>query len=167
MSPPYIMSENYKPSAFRFNKLLIILALSGVSLGGFIYIILRPSEPLFFFWFDPIGATGVLRFLRDISQNLAQHLPEWLLFSFPNGLWAFGYTVLIAGIWSGNRSYIRYFWYSSIPVLIIGFEILQYFGYIRGVFCSQDLSFGLAGIIAGIITTIIITKHKSHKENFN
>ena len=81
-----------------------------------------------------------------------------MLYSLPDGLWAFAYTIIIIAIWKGNKSYLRFFWYVSIPTLIFGFELLQLSGKFPGTFCIHDLAFCLAGIIAGII----IAKNKNH-----
>jgi hypothetical protein len=78
-------------------------------------------------------------------------LPKWIVYSLPNGLWAFAYALLITGIWSDSKSCVKYFWMGSIPVLVLGFEILQYPGIIRGTFSMQDIALGIAGITVGII----------------
>ncbi|MCF6357636.1 MAG: hypothetical protein L3J54_07500, partial [Draconibacterium sp.] len=79
------------------------------------------------------------------------------------GLWAFAYSMLIVGIWSGSKSKIKYFWLATIPVLVLGFETLQYFEIIRGTFSIQDIAFGITGIIIGIIVGNKITKIKNHE----
>jgi hypothetical protein len=40
---------------------------------------------------------------------------------------------------------------ASIPVIVVGFEILQGTGTIPGVFCMQDMAFGIAGLLIGIL----------------
>jgi hypothetical protein len=83
-----------------------------------------------------------------------------------NGLWAFAYALLITGIWSGSESWLKYFWMASIPVLVFGYEILQYFGTIPGTFCIQDLALGFGGLILGIIAGIKIPKSNNHENAF-
>jgi hypothetical protein len=40
---------------------------------------------------------------------------------------------------------------ASIPVLVLGYEFLQYAGIIRGTFSIPDLVIGLAGLALGIV----------------
>jgi hypothetical protein len=118
--------------------------------GGAIYILFRPVEPLFFTWVDDVGAGNMLSNIRRFTLPLKGYIPEWALFSLPNGLWAFAYALIIAAIWSGSKSGLRYFWFATIPVLVLGYELLQLTGILPGTFCLLDLVFGLAGIIFGI-----------------
>jgi hypothetical protein len=46
---------------------------------------------------------------------------------------------------------LKYFWMTSIPVLVFGFEILQYAGVIPGTCCMQDMAMAGAGISIGFI----------------
>jgi hypothetical protein len=58
---------------------------------------------------------------------------------------------------------LRYFWFASIPLLVLGYEFLQYAGVIPGTFCIQDIALGIAGIIIGIIVGIKIIKPNYHE----
>jgi len=73
------------------------------------------------------------------------------------------YSLLITSIWSGSKSKIRYFWFVTIPVLVLGFEVLQLTEIIRGTFCIQDMVSGIVGIIIGIIVGNKISKIKNHE----
>jgi len=128
----------------------LLIALLAVISGGLVYVLFRPGEPLFFTWADEIGAGNILSNIRKITLPLLNYIPRWTLFSLPNGLWAFAYALVIATIWSGSKSQLRYFWYASIPVLVFGYELLQLTEILPGTFCLLDLAFGLAGIIIGI-----------------
>jgi hypothetical protein len=123
--------------------LLLIIA------GGMIYIFFRPSEPSFFKWFEFGGFESQLAMLRQKTLNFGLLLPPWIVFSLPNGLWAFAYSWLILEIWKYSRSKIRYFWYATIPVLIFGCEFLQHAGKLPGTFCWQDMISGALGILSG------------------
>jgi hypothetical protein len=118
--------------------------------GGFIYIFLRPAEPEFFNWFNRIGFDTWLTGIRERSLNFYNFFPKWIVFSLPGGLWAFAYSLFILNIWTGSTSIMKYFWFMSIPVLIFGFEILQFTGALRGTFCLNDIIWGAIGIIAAI-----------------
>jgi hypothetical protein len=112
-----------------------------VAFGGLIYIYLRPYH----------------------LEN--QLFPDWMVYSLPNGLWAFAYALIITRIWGRNKSWPRIIWLASIPALVLGFETLQFWGIVHGTFCLQDLALGLTGIILGIITVFIIPKPHPHEKS--
>jgi hypothetical protein len=137
-----------------FNSFIAILALI---FGALIYILGRSSDFVFFAWLDTVGLGDWINYLRSFSQPLSSHLPDWIVFSLPDGLWAFAYSLIIVEIWLGSQSILKYFWFASIPLLVIGHEVFQYFGLIPGTFSFPDLAFETAGIIAGILIKIIKT----------
>ena len=151
-------------SAKYISRLYIFLATIAILSGGVIYIFLRTSEHVFFSWINAVGLGNWINFARQhsLSQNL--HLPEWIVFSLPNGLWAFAYALIITKIWSGSKSWLKYFWMASIPVLVVGFELLQYSGIIRGTFCIQDIALGIGGLILGVIVGYKIFKSNNHEK---
>jgi len=137
------------------DRFYIPLSLLALVSGGFIYLFLRTTEPVFFVWLNLHHA-----YLFASSQGI----PEWIVYSLPNGLWAFAYALFITKIWCGSRSWLRTFWMTSIPVLVLGFEFLQYTGIVRGTFCLQDIVLGTAGIIIGVFFGLINLK-LNHYEN--
>ena len=139
------------PISKRSNRSLLLIAVLALILGGAIYIFLRSSEFVFFRWIESVGLGSWLEIARENALSDNSHLPVWIVFSLPSGLWAFAYTVIITTIWSKSRSRIRYVWMASIPILVFGFEILQYAGILPGTFCIQDLVMGMIVIILGII----------------
>jgi hypothetical protein len=140
--------------------------LSAIALlaGGIIYILFRTSRPAFFNWISAVGLDGWLNFARNSSLSLTPLLPGWIVYSLPNGLWAFAYALLITSIWSGSKSWLRYIWISSIPVLVLGFEILQFARIIPGTFSIQDIAFGITGLTFGIIVGIKTIKPDYHEK---
>lgn len=55
---------------------------------------------------------------------------------------------------------------ASIPILVLGYEVLQYAMIIPGTFNLHDIIFGMAGLILGIILGLIITKPENHEKAF-
>ena len=145
------------------NWFYIILSSAAVLSGGLIYV-LRVSEPVFFQWIKDVGLNNWLNIARRKTVSVPQHFPEWFIYSLPNGLWAFAYALLITGIWSGSKSWLRIFWMASIPVLVLGFEFLQYVRIIPGTFCIQDIILGITGMTTGILIGILTFKSKSHEK---
>lgn len=129
----------------------ILLSFIAICAGASVYILFRPAEASFLNWFTFLESGHWLDALRDRSLSLSSLLPKWLLFSLPDGLWAFAFTLLVLSIWSGSNSLLRYFWYLSIPLLVFGFEILQLTGALRGTFCLNDILLSAMGIALGVI----------------
>ncbi len=131
-------------------SLLLHFLLGGFSifLGGAIYFLFRRSELPFF---KKLGLTKIswLYNAREYCLGFAPDTPRWIIDSLPDGLWAFGYAVIITGIWSGSSSRVKYFWLALVPILVLGFELMQYYGLLYGTFCMQDILLSLAGIAAG------------------
>lgn len=119
--------------------------------GGLIYILFRPTEAVFLSWFSTLGIDSWLGAVRGSSVSVNSLLPNWMIYSLPNGLWAFAYTLIILRIWKGSNSIMKCFWYISIPVLVFGFEVLQYTGDLPGTFCRCDLLWGVLGINLGFL----------------
>lgn len=126
-----------------YNRLCIILCAAALLSGGILYFF-RPEKILLLRW----SSTNLLinKFLV-----LPFHPSDWMIFSLPDGLWAFAYTLSICVIWSGSRSWLKYFWLTSAPILVFGAEIVQYFKLIPGTFCFLDLVLGSAGLAAGFL----------------
>lgn len=148
------------------HQLYIILSVLAISLGGIIYIYLRPSEYIFFNWIRDVGLDNWFISVRYKSFSQRLFIPEWFVYSLPNGLWAFAYALLITSIWSGSRAWLKYFWMASIPVLVLGYEVLQYAGTIPGTFCMMDVAFGMAGLTLGILVGFKQNKKNNYEKAF-
>ncbi|RPI42327.1 MAG: hypothetical protein EHM46_05330 [Bacteroidetes bacterium] len=147
-------------------RVTTILSGTAILLGGLIYIFLRPGEPLFLDWARATGLGSLVDHLRPGSFDPAL-LPAWSVYSLPGALWAFAYSLTITGIWSGSHHPVKFLWLATIPVLVLGFELLQAPGIIPGTFSILDLVFGILGAGAGFLFPAIIlksTRHESRKQ---
>lgn len=129
----------------------LMVALLAIVLGGSLYIFFRPVPPVFFGWMSMAGFGDRLETIRQHSLALAPVLPGWVVYALPQGLWAFAYALIIAGIWKNQHTWISYLWLSTIPLMVIGFEVLQFAGVVRGTYCLQDLLCGMGGIVFGVV----------------
>jgi hypothetical protein len=140
-------------TGFGYTKLLtkLSLALAGSSLilGAMLYVMLRSADPVFFRWIRFLGFGDKLTNLREHSLTWVHIFPSWFIYSLPNGLCAFAYTLIVFAIWLGSSFWVRYIWYATIPLLVFGFELLQLTGIISGTFCLWDMAFGAGGIFIG------------------
>lgn len=146
-------------------RVCIILSAASLLAGGIIYTLFRPSEALFLNWPHAFELSRWINLIRKESLQFTSHFPNWVVYSLPNAFWAFAYALLITAIWSGSISRLKYFWTTSIPLLVYGYEILQYFRVIPGTFCIQDLVLGTAGLLAGILIGLTI-KTENHEKVF-
>ena len=148
----YFSNQNY-------GQLYALSALS-VFLGGIIYLLLRPVKASFFKLINHSGIEELADKTRQFTVPAGEFFPDWFVYTLPNGLWAFGYTILIVAIWNGSKSLFKYFWYATIPILIFGFELLQRTGNILGTFAFDDIISGFVGIAMGILITKLYAYEK-------
>jgi hypothetical protein len=144
-------------------RIVPILSGTAVLLGGLIYVFLRPAEPVFIKWVRVAGLESLIDLLRSLPSDAGTALPRWIVYSLPGALWAFAYSVIITGIWARSNSSAKYFWLSTIPILVLGIEILQVPGVFPGTFCVQDLTLAILGSGAGTITMILSQKPSYHE----
>ena len=146
----------------------ILYTLSGVAiiLGGSIYIFLRPEEAIFLHWARSAGLDAIISTLRPENPNMVSSFPIWTLYSLPSALWGFAYALIITRLWVGKKHWIRYVWLSTIPLLVLGFEFLQYSGILPGTFSMPDLIAGLLGAAAGIFIGINLKKYNHVYEKY-
>lgn len=105
--------------------------------GGLVYLLWRSPTLWMFGWCEALGLGRHLASLRAVAEQ--HEPPHWLLYSFPDGAWAFAGTVVMRGIWVSGKGAMKLFWIFVIPVLAIGSEIGQRFGFIPGGFDFNDL----------------------------
>jgi hypothetical protein len=142
-----------------------VYAFLAVVTGGLLYLFFRPAPPVFLYWFGYFGLGEFVAAVRTHTLEITPLLPGWAVYSLPQGLWAFAYALIIAGVWGKQRSAHACFWLATIPLLAVGFEVLQYTGVIRGTFCITDTALGLCCSIPGAILGIKTGKNHSNKVN--
>src|SRR5690606_24761044 len=119
--------------------------------GGLIYVLFRTSSLKMFSWYETIGLGGLTNELRNWAFQLADKIPEWILFSLPDGLWIFSYVSLMLIIWQNSISLKNIFWILILPFLAISSELGQLFGVIIGTFDFMDLLLYISGMILPLI----------------
>ena len=126
-------------------KQLIFGSFLTLLVGGLIYILFRTSTLKMFSWYETIGLGELTNVMRKMTFQFSDKIPEWILFSLPDGLWIFSY-VLMLFIWQNSVSIKNIFWISIIPILAIGSELGQLFGLVIGTFDIADLLFYIFGM---------------------
>lgn len=130
----------------------LTLAFLCLASGGFIYICFRPDSLIMFNWINNIGLSDAISALRN---KISFHLPHWVIYALPDGLWVYSYVIFMSWIWKFDiRKGIVFI--LAIPIIGIVSEFAQQFGIIPGVFDWADLICYSVGTAVGIFTVIMI-----------
>lgn len=122
-------------------------------LGGLVYVIYREKSLLMFNWFDSIGISNEIDWLRRLFQG--EGIYGWVKYSLPDGLWAFSYMFIVDAIWGSERNAISILFLWGLPVMAVLSECLQYFGLLPGVFDWTDMASYLLAIIVFLIIKLL------------
>ena len=139
---------------------IIIGHLFTLLLGGFVYISFRQDTLKMFSWFDSINLSAVISELRLLTLPLSDHLPNWFLYSLPDGLWICSYLSVLLVVWDNVISKHNIHWLLLVPMIAIFSEIGQLFKIVPGTFDILDLIFYLGGTVLPIL---IFTNSKTIK----
>jgi hypothetical protein len=156
--------ENF--SFMRAKSGICIISTLAVLLGGTIYVLFRNSNIIAVHWMSSIGMESWIQEIRSLELGGKLTIPQWIVYTLPNGLWAFAYTLIIFYLWIRHSSWIKWVWLSTIPTLVFGFEMLQYLNILPGTFSMGDLLSGLTGVLAGALVGIKIQKNRKHEKAF-
>jgi hypothetical protein len=110
-----------------------------VLLGAAIYVLFRSPRLRVFGWLRAAGLGDAVPAARAWAGPAAEHLPSWLLYSAPDGLWVYGLTACLALVWRGAPGRARRAWLCAGVVLGAGGELGQLAGRVPGVFDPADL----------------------------
>ena len=124
--------------------------------GCFIYLFLRPTESYAVsFLINNLKSLEILR-----SYTSAYIYPDWFLYSFPNGLWIFSYSLIILSVWLEKNTKESLLWLLTISIVGLSYEILQYAEIITGTFCLTDILHSLFGMLFSFIIIKIKLKRE-------
>ena len=113
-----------------------------------------------FSWFDSINLSTAISELRLFTIPLSDHLPNWFLYSLPDGLWLFSYLSVLLVVWDNAISKHNIYWLLLVPIVAIFSEIGQLVEIVPGTFDIFDLIFYLWGTVLPIL---IFTNSKTIK----
>ena len=108
-------------------------------------------------WRDVVPSLGFVHHHQPLwyflRHNLGDkiHLPEWMMYSLPQGLWAFGLSMFVGGIWYSGPPTFGYIGLVISLVLVVFWEVFQSLGFISGTFCWVDVLVGICGVGVGFI----------------
>jgi hypothetical protein len=116
-------------------------------LGSLIYLLFRSDSLLMFDWFDKLSILDTIRSIRMYSIPLSHKLPDWFLFSLPDGLWVCSYVTLLLLLWSNRISSKNLVWIVLIPFIALFSELGQYLDLVKGTFDIMDVTTYLIGFL--------------------
>ena len=129
---------------------LFIHVVMPMILGGFLYILFREDSIVMFDWYNSLGFESIIyHFRENINTNI--HLPKWIVYSLPDGIWIYSLTSLMLIIWYKDSSKTKYIWFLIGPILGISAELGQLINIVPGTFDNTDLIFCLIASITPFI----------------
>lgn len=123
-----------------------------ILVGGLIYLAFRDDSLLMFRWAGWVGLDGLIEAGRGYSLPYRPFIPDWILFSVPDGVWVFASTAFFARLWHDGHWALRVVWIGMGPVLAIGGELGQHawLGLVPGTFDPADLLFYVVSAVAAL-----------------
>lgn len=132
--------------------------------GGLIYILFRSTKLRMFEWFSFIGLEDVIRKSRMYFLAFKNYIPNWIYFSFPDGLWIYSFTSALIIYWHNKNKNIKLWLLIPITMGIL-IEILQGFKLFPGTFDYLDLILSIIGFISSKI--VINNKIKQNEKQLS
>jgi len=126
-------------------KIMFIHFILPISLGTMIYLLFRPLHLTVFHWAETMGLYNFILSTRSLI-SFYSYIPEWVIYSLPNGLWSYSFMFFISFTWRDEKSLSKSIFIISVIVISVGSELGQLTGLIPGTFCLSDVftySFGL------------------------
>lgn len=106
-------------------------------LGGIVYLFFRRSSILLDRWVPAMGLAPFVGRIHLIAQHI--RLPQWCVYSAPDGLWVYSLTYSLGRTWLFASRWQRITWTAVGPFVGIGGELGQLVGIVPGTFDIPDL----------------------------
>lgn len=123
--------------------------------GTAIYLLFRTSSLRIFKWLDLLGMDIKSSTIRKKIISTKKDIPEWFIYSLPDGIWIFSYVTMILLIWNYRINKESFFWILVVPIIAVMSEFLQLYNVVSGTFDYLDIIFYLVG---GVIPFFICRK---------
>lgn len=118
-----------------------------LTVGASIYLLFREKSLLMFDWLDIYFSFIDIDALRNSFKDLRPFLPEWFLFSLPDGLWVFSFVSILMLTWDNIITRHNFLWIIGVPILAIFSELGQINNFVPGTFDIIDLLFYIFGFL--------------------
>lgn len=106
--------------------------------------------------FKPLEQMGLLDDVRTLRSAHwfppIETVPEWVVYSLPDGMWLLSYMFAMEFIWNNDGKHIRLFFVWAMPAAIIAHEFCQLMGLASGTWDILDLTSYSIAIIIYLLT---------------
>lgn len=114
--------------------------------------------------FRPLEWVGLLDMIADVRQMRLvpshQNVPEWMIYSLPDGLWLLSYLYAIEYIWYDEQGGFKSWFLSLMPVAIVLWEVAQYFGLVPGTWDVMDCASYVISVVIYLTTKLCQNTHR-------
>ncbi len=141
---------------------LIVNSILSLLVGCFIYLFFRDPSLIFFGWIDDVGLSNSVMFFQETMSLTRTDLPNWFLYSLPDGLWLFSYVCIMLHVWRKSMRWMGFIWTLISPIIAVSFELSQLINPSLGTFDWSDLLFYT---FATIIPFVIFRKRINFSPN--
>ncbi len=132
-------------------KQIILGCLFSILSGGLIYVLFRQDSLKMFSWFESVNLSNSIFEMRLFTLPLSIYLPDWFLYSLPDGLWLFSYVSFLLVVWENVISKHNIHWVLLVPLIAIFSELGQLIKVIPGTFDVVDLCSYFLGAVLPIL----------------
>jgi hypothetical protein len=131
-------------------------------LGSAIYLLFRISSLRMFSWISIIDLNSALDLIRVHTIRYTNKIPDWIIYSLPDGLWMFSYVSLMLCIWKNEITKQSLLWILILPIIALCSELGQMLDKVPGTFDGVDITAYIIGALSPFVffkqITIINTK---------
>lgn len=124
-------------------------------LGVLIYLLFRSESIRVFDYLTYVKLDKPLSIIRSFTLPLSQFIPDWIIYSLPDGLWLFSFSLIISEIWNKEDNIRFWFWTLLFPFTAIIWELGQAIHVFSGTFDWIDI------FIYSTVTFLIIKRNKT------
>ncbi len=141
-------------------KQIILGCLFSILSGGLIYVLFRQDSLKMFSWFESVNLSNSISEMRLFTLPLSIYLPDWFLYSLPDGLWLFSYVSFLLVVWGNVISKHNIHWVLLVPLIAIFSELGQLIKVIPGTFDVVDLC---SYFLGAVLPVLIFANLKTNK----
>ena len=129
----------------------LLISFLSLLIGVLIYLAFRSTDIILFEFLNYFGLKNLIYDFRHFTYDFKFILPNWFLYSLPDGLWLFSYQCIVLTIWKFSINNSSLIWLLILPVLFILVEFLQLYDVLKGTFDWFDILFFIFGSLLPII----------------
>ena len=118
-------------------KKVVLHIIFPIFIGSMIYVLFREKTLLIFDWFNYLKLNFIINFLRNNFYRYKMYIPKSILFSLPDALWVYSFTMFLS-IYFKNKILLSVIFIGSIIT-----EILQLW-FVIGTFDIYDVIYMFA-----------------------